>query len=314
MPRGTPAPCAWAATQARWMRMVVTGRFQGRAAAETPRLDGRVAVVTGGGRGLGRVLASSLAERGASVAVLARSGAELARTVELIRSAGGLAGAWSVDVTDPDSVERTFRDVERVLGPIDVLVNNAGECGPCGSLWEVDAGRWWRAIEVNLAGVHLCSAAVLPGMVERGRGRIINVASHAGAYRWPTMSAYAVSKAAVIRYTEHVAVEARRHGVTAFAIHPGLLTIGLTEEVLAHDAPADSSLGRIATWIRAQLDGTDSGCPRRAARLVALLASGEGDALSGRYLSVEHDVAALLERADEVERDDLHTLRIRELS
>src|SRR5205807_552596 len=100
-------------------------------------------------------------ELGAAVAVLARSGDELAGTVELITAAGGQAAAWPVDITDRETICGALQDVELALGPVDVLVNNAGECGPCGSMWEVDAGRWWRAIEVNLAGVYLCAAAVL---------------------------------------------------------------------------------------------------------------------------------------------------------
>ena len=100
-------------------------------------------------------------------------------------------------------------------------MNNAGVGGPFDYSWEADADSWWRTLEVNVRGTYLCSRAVLPGMIRRGGGRIINIASHAGVFRWPTASAYSVSKAAVIKLTENLAVEVKRHNVSVFAFHPG---------------------------------------------------------------------------------------------
>jgi NAD(P)-dependent dehydrogenase (short-subunit alcohol dehydrogenase family) len=106
------------------------------------------------------------------------------------------------------------------LGPIDLLVNNAGISGPTGPAWEVPEQDWWSSVEVNLRSVELCSRLVLPEMVDRGRGRIVNVTSQAGAFRWPLASAYSVSKAAVIKFTENLGVETRRHGISVFSVHP----------------------------------------------------------------------------------------------
>src|SRR5208337_271474 len=119
-------------------------------------------IVTGAGRGLGRASALALARAGARVGVAARSGEQLAETVRGVRAAGGEALAVVADVSDAASVERMAREVERTLGPVDLLVNNAGTAGPLGPMWEADPGDWWHSIEVNLRGPYLCSHALLP--------------------------------------------------------------------------------------------------------------------------------------------------------
>ena len=128
-------------------------------------LSGQVMIVTGGGRGIGRVVAQALAHAGAAVAVIARSTDQLAETVNLIQEAGGRAVAFAGDVTDAGAVQQMVADVGDRLGPVDLLVNNAGVSGPVGPAWEVDAEEWWRCMDVNLRGPYLCARAVLPGMV-----------------------------------------------------------------------------------------------------------------------------------------------------
>ena len=147
---------------------------------EKDDLRGQVAIVTGGGRGLGRTFAHALAAAGAAVAVVARSSDELAEVVASIRELGRRATAITGDVTDRQAVEHVVHETERQLGPVDLLVNNAAILRTPGPLWEVDPDEWWRTMEVNVRGPFLCARAVLPGMIERGRGRIINVASGAG--------------------------------------------------------------------------------------------------------------------------------------
>ena len=275
-------------------------------------LMGQVALVTGAGRGLGRVFAQTLAAAGLRVAVTARSVEQLAETVSLIEAAGGCAIALPGDVTDQAVVERVVERVRHQLRPIDLLVNNAGLWGPINPVWEVDPEQWWRTMEIHVRGSFLCARAVLPGMIARRRGRIINVASHAGVHRWPTVSAYAISKAALIKFTENLAAETKRHGVAVFVIHPGIATIGLTELAMAIDAPLESPAGRAAAWIRQEVAAGHAVPPERSAELVMWLASGCADALSGRYLSISDDLASLIKHAEEIQRHDLYTLRLRE--
>ena len=281
-------------------------------AGDSPDLSGQVALVTGGSGGIGRAIARALAAAGAKVAAVARSPAQLAETAAMIHQAGGQAITVTADVTDPAAVERAVADIERQLGPVDLLVNNAGAAGPVAPLWEADPGQWWGAVETNLRGAFLCCRAVLPGMTARRRGRIVNVTSHAGAYRWPYLSAYAISKAAVIKLTENLAVETKKHRVRVFSMNPGLLRAGMTESLLAADVPPESHVGLVAAWARHEIAAQGDVSPERGAGLVVILASGRADALSGRYVSVHDDLDALIARAASIVHKDLYTLRLRE--
>jgi NAD(P)-dependent dehydrogenase (short-subunit alcohol dehydrogenase family) len=262
--------------------------------AEPARLDGTVSVITGGGRGIGRVLARALADAGAAVGLIARSADELAETVRLVSEAGGTAAAACADVTDRHAVVEAIDALRRQFGPVDLLVNNAGVSGPFGDAWHVDVEDWWRAVEINLRGVFLCSRAVLPAMTARGAGRIVNITSEAGVFRWPQVSAYSVSKAAVIKFTENLAAEAGGHGVRAFSVHPGLTPVGLSERALAGAAPPGSAEARIYAWVRGELRAGRGIEPALVARLVTRLARGDADRLSGCHLSVQDDMDAIL--------------------
>jgi NAD(P)-dependent dehydrogenase (short-subunit alcohol dehydrogenase family) len=160
------------------------------------RLDGQVVLVTGGGRGVGRAIGEALAAAGARVGLAARSGEQLAEAVAAVEAAGGVAQGWVLDVTDLDAVTGVIADVEARLGPVTLLANNAGTAHLPGPLWEVDPGDWWRDLEVHVRGAFNCCRAVLPGMVERGRGRVVNIGSLIGARDEAYVSAYACAKAA----------------------------------------------------------------------------------------------------------------------
>jgi NAD(P)-dependent dehydrogenase (short-subunit alcohol dehydrogenase family) len=265
-----------------------------RPVAAPARLDGTVSVITGGGRGIGRVLARALAGAGATVGLIARSGDELAETVRLVTARGGAVVAARADVTDGQAAADALDAITGQLGPVDLLVNNAGVCGPLGDAWDIDADEWWRAIEVNLGGVFRCSRHVLPAMTARGAGRIVNITSEAGVFRWPQVSAYSVSKAAVIKFTENLAAEAGRHGVRVFSVHPGLTPIGLSERALADAAPPGSAEARAYAWIRGELRAGRGAEPALVAALVTRLAAGHADPLSGCHLSVHDDLDAIL--------------------
>ena len=182
--------------------------------------------------------------------------------------------------------------------------------GPAGPLQDVDADQWWRAVEVNLGGAVTLARLTLPGMVAVGRGRIINVTSNAGIYRWPLMSAYATSKAALVKLTETLAEETRQHGVSVFSVDPGILPIGLGELALNNMSPPGTAEGRVTGWIRDQLAACRGTDPDRAAGLILGLAGGQADRLSGRHLTAEDDLNQLLGDTDRIQREDLRTLRL----
>jgi 3-oxoacyl-[acyl-carrier protein] reductase len=255
--------------------------------SQEPELQGQVALVTGGGRGIGANVARKLARAGARVAVAAR-------THEQVKAVAGEIGglALALDVTDRAAVEEAVAATERELGPLDLLVANAGiGSGEAGGAWTVEPEGWWRTFEVNVLGVYLCCRAVIPGMLERGRGRIVITGSGAAYLPGTNQSAYAASKAAVWRFGEVLADQLRPHGIPVFVISPGLVQTEMT-----------SSFSDNVPWTP----------PELAPRLVAALASGRADALSGRYIHAEHDdIEDLIARAEEVEREDLNAIRLR---
>jgi NAD(P)-dependent dehydrogenase (short-subunit alcohol dehydrogenase family) len=272
-------------------------------------LTGQVALITGGGRGIGRAFAAALAQAGMSVAILARSPEQLAGTESLIRPSGQRTLSLVADVTDRDAVQDAIARIEEVLGPLDLLVNNAGAAGPCGPVAETDADDWRRCIETNLYGTFLCSHAALPSMMARRRGRIVNVASYAGGFPVPYLSAYAASKAALIRFTETMALEIRPYGLSAFSIHPGTVRTAMSEGLLNSEAAK-----RWVPWFEEMFHRGEDVSADQAVSLLLFLARGSADRLNGRLFMVPEDPARTVSRADEIESEDLYTLRLRGLS
>ncbi|MFL5961079.1 MAG: SDR family NAD(P)-dependent oxidoreductase [Gaiellaceae bacterium] len=244
-------------------------------------LAGQRAFVTGGGRGVGENIARELAASGMEVGVSGRT----AEQVEVVAAAIG-GRALVGDVTRREDVERWAAE----LAPIDLLVANAGIGNAGGPPWEVDLDAWSRTFEVNVLGVHLCCSSVIPGMLERGSGRIVIVGSGAAYLPDSSETAYTSSKAAVCRYGETLA-NALRDRIPVFVISPGLVQTAMTAE-LPDDLP----------WTP----------PECAPRLVRALASGEFDALAGRYLHAEHDPPESLRgRIDEILEHDWNAIRLR---
>ncbi len=269
------------------------------------RLDGQVALVTGAGRGIGRAVALALGRAGAAVAVCARSQDEVTEAAREIADHHGRALAVRCDVSHRRQVEGMVAQVEAALGPVDLLVNNAGQFGPAGPVAAVDPDEWWQTLEVNLRGPLYCARAVLPGMLTRRRGRIVNVSSGAGFAALPMLSAYAVSKAALYRLTENLAAETREHGVMVFTVNPGLVRTAMSESALDCGEPS------IEQWFADAFASQAEVPAESAASLVVYLASGAADALSGRYIPATGDVAAMAARADEIQEHDLYVLRPR---
>ena len=260
-------------------------------------LEGQVAVVTGGGRGIGREMARQLAARGAAVAVSARTVSQLEESRAIIEAAGGRCLPVAMDVLDEASVNDGIRRVERALGPIDLLVNNAGISGERGLPWEQEMEDWWRTIEVNLRGPYLCSKAVIPGMIQRGHGRIIMVGSNMAFFPFPQAAAYSVSKAGLVRLADNLAEALKDKGIQVFTISPGLVRTEMTKDI-----PEDAFEGA-ASWTPIE----------KAAELCLVLASGRADALTGRYVHASgHDIDSLIARSEEIVASNLHTMRLAE--
>jgi NAD(P)-dependent dehydrogenase (short-subunit alcohol dehydrogenase family) len=269
-------------------------------------LSGQVAVVTGGGRGIGRACALTLARAGARTAVLARSGSEVTETAERIKEAGGQALAFVADVTNAGDISKTIEKIDSSLGPINLLVNNAGIPGPIGPFWETEADEWWRTMNVNLRGAVLCARAVLPGMRVRRQGRVINIASSAIPIAY--FSSYATSKTALVRFTEIVAAEIKPYGVSMFAVGPGTVRTAMAE----HSLYSQQGQKWLPWFQRIFDEGLDLPADRPS-QLVLDLASGRADGLSGRFLSVMDDLDSLLRSVKEIEEQNLYSLRMRTL-
>ena len=270
------------------------------------RLEGQVALVTGAGRGIGRAIALALSDAGATVALCARSEEEASGVAGQIEGRGGHALAIRCDVTGRQEVQSMAAAVQEALGPVDLLVNNAGQFGPVGPLAATDPDEWWQALEVNLRGPLYCARAVLPGMLARGHGRIVNVSSGVGFAAIPMLSAYVVSKTALYRLSENLAAETRGHGVMVFAIDPGLVRTAISESALSCGEPS------IEQWFTDAFANQEDFSADSAATLVVYLASGAADVLSGRNIDVSGDVAQMVARAAEIEEHDLYVLRERQ--
>jgi len=249
-------------------------------------LSGQIALVTGGGRGIGANIARELASAGMRVAVSARTRDEVEQVASEI---GGLAVV--ADVSRRDDVERMVAEVEQGLGAPDLLVANAGIGIWEQTSWELDPAAWWRVHEVNVLGVYLCCHAVVPGMLELERGRIVITGSGAAYLPGSRQTAYSSSKAAVVRFGEALANQLDGR-IPVFPISPGLVRTEMTEGRIPDDAP----------WTP----------PECAPRLVRALAGGRFDRLRGRYLHAEHDPPEALEqRIDEILEHDLNAIRLR---
>lgn len=268
-------------------------------------LRGQCALITGAGRGVGRALALALADAGASVALSARATADVESLADAIADRGGRAARVSLDVADAGSVARAVAGAEAELGAIDLLVNNAGVMSPVGVDWEIAPDTWWHTFEVNVRGPFLCARAALPGMIARGRGRIVNLSSSAGYHVQPHTSAYAASKAALTHFTACLAAAAAPHGVKVFAFCPGFVRSAMTERLAT-----SAEMSHIA---RALAEGRDTPMERVTGAFLRL-ASGRLDFLSGRHVDARDDLDALERSAARIERDNLLVLARRELT
>jgi len=243
-------------------------------------VDGRTAIVTGGGRGIGRAIAIRLAREGYSIGLVARSAGQIEETADLVRKAGGKAEVCAGDVADPAAVELATRTFLGSFGHVDVVVNNAACTGPMSPFLDIDTAEWRRVLETNIIGPVLLLKSVLPSMLARGHGYVVNVNSLQGSDPSGSPLPYGVSKAGLMRLTDGLAGQLAGTGIVVVDLSPGLVHTELTSERADLDALPDSA------WAP----------PEQAADQLARLVSGRYDQLHGRFVRAADDLDGLSAR------------------
>jgi len=257
-------------------------------------LEGQTAIITGAGRGFGRAVAELLASLGAHVVVASRNAPQLDEVVARIKASKGRALAYAADVSDERQVQDLVFNTERWVGPPTILVNNAGVVDPMAPLARTDATSWLRHIAVNVGGTYLATRAVLPGMLESGHGRIVNISSGAAQKPSAGWTAYCTSKAAVEQFTRALAVEIDGTGVTVNALRPGYMETTMMERIRR---ASESDFPRVEEYRAAHQTG-ETRDPRVPARAVAYLAAPQtkrnGEILRFGDADLDAAIAALL--------------------
>lgn len=274
------------------------------------RLAGRFAIITGAGQGLGQEIAKHFVVEGASVLVCARSEAAI-RTVEKQLAAAATGNqkllARVADVSKSRDIDQLVADALQSFGRIDVLVNNAGVYGPLGPTHEIDWDAWVEAININLIGLVYACRSVTPTMIRQRAGKIINLSGGGATNPLPRMTSYAASKAAVVRFTELLALDLKPFSIEVNAIAPGALDTRLLDQVLA---AGPETVGR-ELHERMMAVKQQGGTPLSVgADLAVYLASAESNGVTGRLISAPWDKWWTLHtRAKELDQTDIYTLR-----
>jgi 3-oxoacyl-[acyl-carrier protein] reductase len=274
------------------------------------RLHGRAAMVTGGSQGLGLAVAEAFVAEGADLLICAR-GEEVLENARRFLAAQARPGrrvlSAVADVSRPEDAERVVSIAVDAFGRLDALVNNAGVYGPFGLVEDVDWSEWTRAIEINLMGTVLPCRAALAHMKKAGHGKIINLSGGGATAPLPRFSAYAASKAAVVRFTETLAEEVRADAIDVNAVAPGALNTRLLDEVLA--AGPDKVGADFYTKSLKQKEEGGASLDKGAA-LCVYLASADSDGLTGKVISALWDPWETLgARAASLAASDIYTLR-----
>ena len=273
-------------------------------------LFNRAAVITGASQGLGLEIARQFVAAGAGVLLCARNEADLSRAREQVASMAGpgqVVESLAADVSRQEDVDRIFETALRLFPRLHILVNNAGIYGPKGSIETVDWGEWVKAVEINLYGSILCCRAVLPHFRANGYGKIIQLSGGGATNPLPNLSAYAASKAAIIRFAETLAEEVRADHIDVNAIAPGALNTRLLDEVL------EAGPERVGSefYARSLKQKVNGGAPlQKGAGLAVFLASAGSDGISGKLLSAVWDPwEDLALHREDLRKTDVYTLR-----
>ena len=252
----------------------------------------RVAVVTGAGRGLGRAVATALAERGHPIVGVARDAAALADTADRIHAAGGRMLSRPADVADPDAVEELAVFVHEQLGPPSILINAAGVYGPIAMIRDTDPRAWVQTVMIDAVAPFLTTRQFVGGMVDAGWGRIVNVTSAASLHPpGPLNSAYGTAKVALNQLTRHLAAEIAGSGVTANVIHPGDVKTAMWKDIrdrVVQMGPEADAYKQWAAWV----EETGGDPPEKAVALVLRLTGDEGADINGQFCWVDDPLQA----------------------
>lgn len=276
----------------------------------TPPLAGRAAMITGANQGLGLAIAKAYVQAGAGVVICARDESRLAdaRTqLTALAAPGQIVEAIPADVSQVEDVERLFARVWALFGQLHVLVNNAGVYGPMGSIEDVDWAEWTRAMEINIYGSVLPCRAALPHFKQHGYGKIIQLSGGGATNPLPRISAYAASKAAMVRFAESLALEVKAFGIDVNSIAPGALDTRLLDQVIA----AGSERVGAGFYERMVKTKSQGGTPLEVgASLAVFLGSSASDGITGRLISAVWDPwEQLPDRRAELDDSDIYTLR-----
>jgi NAD(P)-dependent dehydrogenase (short-subunit alcohol dehydrogenase family) len=261
--------------------------------ARAPR-RAKTALVTGGGRGIGRAAGAALSRAGIGVALVARTTAEIEQSAAAIRDQGGVVVAVPADLGSVESADRVVQQASERLGrPPDILVNAAGMTGPVAALAEVEPAALRRVLDVNLSAVHALCRAAIPAMATNGWGRIVNVTSGLGRRVQPGLGSYSISKAALIQLSLVLDAEYRARGVRVFALEPGLVRSQMSQQLLRlPDSGVAAGVVRMLRDMQRDPGVVDAA---ESAQLIRLAATGQADDLAGRPTSIyEPDVRARL--------------------
>ncbi len=273
-------------------------------------LEGRAALITGANQGLGLEIARAYVQAGASVMLCARNAEllEQARAeLAALAAPGQIVAAHAADVSQPNEVEHLVASALQQLPQLQILVNNAGVYGPKGVIEEIDWDEWVQAISINLLGSVLLCRAVLPHFKAQHYGKIVQISGGGATNPLPRLSAYAASKAAIVRFAETLAEETRDDGIDVNAIAPGALNTRLLDEVIAA-GPAKVGQSFYERSVKQKAQG---GTPLdKGAELAVFLAAAASDGITGKLISAVWDPwASLPEHLDELRRSDIYTLR-----
>jgi NAD(P)-dependent dehydrogenase (short-subunit alcohol dehydrogenase family) len=283
------------------------GGFAPRSHDSTRLLRGKVSIITGAGRGIGRTLSLTFAKSGATLALVSRTERELESTSEEVRSIGSLVLARECDVSRPRDVKSLVHEVVRRFGRVDVLVNNAGILGPIGPLEKNKAADWLAAIRVNLFGTFLFCKYVVPVMKNQGHGTILNISGAGAPAPYPRFTAYSSSKTAVLGLTQTLAAELADFGIQVNAIAPGITNTRMQDEIISAGELAGDSFRR-ANEVK-ESGGTD---PSKVGDLAVFLCSDAANRITGRLFSAKWDnwqSLASARKAEDFIASQMYTIR-----